>query len=179
MPMSRRRRLPPRGRHSLWLGAVLVLAAASVSGGYWLGADVAPSEVDASRVSAQAAKISEEQAFRSARATAYDRGLEKGRESGRRKGIEAGTRDGQAEAERILAEAAAARQAEEAARAEREAAANRARQRARPTGCSVPLFVDGYCPTPEELEQENDAESLCGPGTEAGIAEARRRGIIC
>lgn len=180
MPVSRRRGRPSKGPHSLsWLGAAFVLAAASVSSGYWIGADAAPSELDASRVSAQAAKVAEEQAFRSAHAAAYDRGFEAGRESGRREGTEAGARDGQAEAERVLAEAAAAREAEEAARAEREAAASRARQRARPTGCSVPLFVDGYCPTPEELQQENDAESLCGPGTEEGRAEARRRGITC
>jgi len=163
----------------MWLIGTFVVVAGGTWIGYWMGSDAAPSELDASRIRLQAATSAEAVTYRSAHATTYKRGVEVGREMGSQSGTEAGARDGKAEADKVLAEAEATRAAEEAARAEREAAASRLRQQARPTGCNVPLFSPGACPTPQEIQQENDAERLCGPGTEVGREEARRRGITC
>jgi hypothetical protein len=49
-------------------------------------------------------------------------------------------------------------------RARLDSATAAAVEAARPTtgyygGCSVPLFADGYCPSPEEVQQELEAES--------------------
>jgi hypothetical protein len=49
----------------------------------------------------------------------------------------------------------------------------------RAKNCGAPLFVNGYCPTDEEIEREGDAEALCGPGTAKGRREAAERGIQC
>ena len=108
---------------------------------------------------------------------AYSRSLERGRAEGQRtgalranqlgtgQGLTRGSEHADAELARIEAAEAAAAAAAEAA----ERAAN----------CGAPLFVEGYCPTDEEIARESAAESLCGPGTAEGAAEAARLGISC
>jgi hypothetical protein len=75
-----------------------------------------------------------------------------------------------------LAAIEAQEQAEAAAAAQVAAEAEAAERAA---NCGAPLFVEGYCPTDEEIARENAAESLCGPGTAAGEAEAAELGIVC
>ncbi len=164
------------------------MAVAALTGaaavGYQVGVKTTPAKSEISEARAAAARSAEESAFRSAHALGYDRGLEIGRETGLRSGTDAGSRDGKVEAQKRLADVEAARQAETDRQAEVARQAEAARQAAArpvpaPTGCHVPLFTDGACPTPEQIQRENDAEGLCGPGTEAGRAEAARRGIQC
>ncbi len=177
MPVSRKR---------VW--GIVVLGVAALTGsaavGYQVGVNGTPAKSEISQARAAAARSAEERSFQSAHALGYDRGLEIGRESGLRSGTDAGSRDGKVEAQKRLVDVAAARQAEADRQAEAARQAESARQAAArpapaPTGCHVPLFTDGACPTPEQIQRENDAEGLCGGGTEAGRAEAARRGIQC
>jgi hypothetical protein len=48
-----------------------------------------------------------------------------------------------------------------------ELAALEAAERAR--NCGAPLFVDGYCPTDEEIAAENQIESVCGSRDDAEL----------
>ncbi len=103
-------------------------------------------------------------------------GLTQGRERGQREGKSEGRGAGETAAAEELA-AVEEQQAAEAAEAEAVAAEAEAAERA--ANCGAPLFADDYCPTDEQIEQENTAESLCGPGTAAGRAEAAEMGIQC
>ena len=158
---------------------VVVLAAAAGAGGYSI-ASSGGEDLDAAR-------------DRGAQA-----GQQEGRERGRRRGNAAGRAAGEKAAyrtafrksskRRYRIELAAAERREavaahQAAIAQQAATAQEAAQRAEATeraeNCGAPLFVSGYCPTDEEIEREQSAESLCGPGTEQGRREAAELGIQC
>lgn len=66
----------------------------------------------------------------------------------------------------------------EIAQEEAEAAAQ-AEAEERAENCGAPLFVEGYCPTDEEIEQENLAESVCGSPDPESAAEEELYGIEC
>jgi hypothetical protein len=75
----------------------------------------------------------------------------------------------------------AAVEAEQAAEAEaEEAAASPTQPEPEPAGGEVfcPLATDNSC-TPEEKQEIEAAESLCGGGTAEGRAEAAEMGIDC
>ena len=99
-------------------------------------------------------------------------GRAQGARQGRRAGHGRGRAAGAGAVERRQAAIAEAEAAERQRLAEAEAAE-------RAANCGAPLFVDGYCPTDEEIEREGNAESLCGPGTEEGRREAAALGIQC
>ncbi len=137
------------------LAAVVGLA---VAGGFLLGQDAAPTKADAAKDRKQsfgtAMKTSFAAAFTKARTHGVKSGLKKGRKSGEKEGGAAGSEKGAEKAQDEL-DLIAAEQARLAAEAE---AAERA------ANCGAPLFVEGYCPTDAEIQQESDAESYCGGG---------------
>jgi hypothetical protein len=144
------------------IAAACVAAIGCAIGGYAIGSSSATTEEDA--VSAR--EDARAEAFAKAKASAYAearaRGHVAGQTAGRRSGELAGTNAGNAEgAGSASAELAAAEAAERA------------------ENCGAPLFVTGYCPTDEEIARENQAEALCGPGTEAGREQAAAMGIDC
>jgi hypothetical protein len=159
-----------------WLAiSVLVVAAAAV-GGYALGAADAPTMEESEQAELQAFTEARRGAFETAferlRQRGHTSGLEEGQSQGQAAGARRGTGAGEAAAQAELTEIAAAE-----AEAERQAALAEAQERIE--NCGAPLFVDGYCPTDEEIELESQAESLCGPGTAEGAAEAAELGITC
>lgn len=97
------------------------------------------------------------------------KGLERGKSQAKHAGTRRGGGAGEAEVEAELA-VIAQEEAEAAAQAEAEE---------RAANCGAPLFVEGYCPTDEEIEQESLAESLCGPSDPALAEEAEQYGIEC
>ena len=151
--------------------ALVLLGAGAI--GFGLGSSQAPGQRDADEARMEGFRT----AFSASRAAAFgqaqQKGTAKGRARGRLKAVRAGERRGddkgaaavEAELERIAQE-----EAEAAARAEAEERAE---------NCGAPLFVEGYCPTDEEIEQESRAESLCGPNDPALEEEAERYGIEC
>jgi len=157
------------------IGAVVAMAFAvgAALGGYAAGHSTAPTREDAHRASVSAEQRAFVAAYRRADEAAHRRGLAAGRRKGelrgRRLGQRRGLAAGTAEGEERRAEAAAA------AEAERQAAIA-AQIQERAENCGAPLFVDGYCPTDEEVALEGQAESLCGGGN---YEEARAQGIAC
>jgi hypothetical protein len=157
--------------------AIAVTAAAAlglVCGvGFLFGSSAAPTETEANIERRKSFTEARRQAAAAAFKKARDKGLATGRRAGRReavtaaakKGETAGTQDAKAKLAAIAQE-----EAEDAARAEAEERAE---------NCGAPLFTPGYCPTDEEIEQENLAESLCGPGDPALEEEAAEQGIQC
>lgn len=88
-------------------------------------------------------------AFDNSRAKWKKTGAKRSAATGAKRGAQRGKRAGEKERARLDAATAAAVTA------------------ARPTtgyygGCEVPLFSDGYCPSPEEVQQELEAESNAG-----------------
>jgi hypothetical protein len=145
----------------LGLAAVLV-AIACAAGGYAIGAANAPTEDDAAAARDDAYDEAFGDAEADARQSAHARGLVAGKKVGTHAGEAAGTDAGGASgSDSADAELAAAEAAERA------------------ENCGAPLFVTGYCPTDEEIARENQAEALCGPGTEEGREEAAAMGIEC
>jgi hypothetical protein len=156
---------------------IAMVATAVVAGcvtvGYLLGRNDAPSRSDAAL------------ATQEARQSAYAYSVQKWRAAGRAKGIEAGIEAGKDAGEmqgdvrgRTTGKKAAnAELAAQAAAAEEAAAAQEAAERS--ANCGAPLFVEGYCPTDEEIARESAAESLCGGGTAEGQAQAAELGIQC
>jgi hypothetical protein len=143
-----------------------VLAVLLGVGGYALGAATAATEDEAASVRNDAQAEAFEEARSSAKDEALARGLRAGQEAGDRAGELAGSDAGQgAGSSSANAEVAAAAAAAEAAE--------------RAQNCGAPLFVTGYCPTDEEIAQENQAEALCGPGTASGHEQAAAQGIDC
>ena len=133
---------------------ISVALAASVAlclvAGFAVGRTSSASKSEAAQVRALAEKRSRQPAYEQARATTMDSARRKAARRARRLGTERGTRAGRRAGQ---AEAESRRQAEAA----------------KPTtgyfgGCSEPLFVDGYCPTPQEIQAERDIEAYCGPG---------------
>lgn len=163
-----------KGRSRGFRIAAIVLALVAVGAiGFGLGASAAPDRSDADEArleSFQAAFTSSQaKAFGQARQKGMAKGLARGRlkaeQAGERRGEDGGAADVEAELEQIAQE-----EAEAAAQAEAEERAE---------NCGAPLFVEGYCPTDEEIEQENRAESLCGPNDPALEEEAEQYGIEC
>lgn len=163
-------------KRTLTLLVVLAVVAGISVGGYLVGHSRAPTGADAGGAKANTRVAAHELAYRKAfdtsRGVAYETGVKEGRDRGRRLGRKLGTRDGESEVARRTAALA-----EDAANSRLATIRNRANERAK--NCGAPLFVDGYCPTDAEIEQENNAESLCGPGTVEGKREAARLGIQC
>lgn len=151
--------------------AVVLIAAGAI--GFVLGASSAPDQRAAGEARMESFRAaftaSRAEAFGKARQTGTAKGLTQGRlkakRAAERQGDDKGAADAEAELERIAQE-----EAEAAAQAEAEE---------RAANCGAPLFVEGYCPTDEEIEQENRAESLCGPNDPALEEEAERYGIEC
>ncbi|MDQ2630219.1 MAG: hypothetical protein M3Y75_04470 [Actinomycetota bacterium] len=150
---------------------MVLLAAAAI--GFGLGASGAPDQQAADKARLEgfraAFTASRTAAFGQAQRTGMAKGFSRGKlraeRAGKRRGEGTGAADAEAELERITQE-----EAEAAAQAEAEE---------RTENCGAPLFVEGYCPTDEEIEQENRAESLCGPGDPALEEEAELYGIEC
>ncbi len=170
-----------------WRAALLTAAAVIVAaGGFSVGSakHVSSEQADTAGERTRLAAFARSEQAAYARASAS--GEASGRVSGRRSGERSGERAGRVAAKRVLRQraAAAARRRERELEAERRAAAARAAAAAAETAertrnCGAPLFVEGYCPTDDEIAQENSAEALCGPGTAEGRAEALREGIQC
>jgi len=141
--------------------------------GFALGSSAAPDqqEADDARVESFRAAFasSKEAAFRQARRRGVAKGLKRGRVRAERVGLRRGDDAGAKEAGVVLAEIAQ-EEAEAAAQAEAEERAE---------NCGAPLFVEGYCPTDEEIEQENLAESVCGSPDPESAAEEELYGIEC
>lgn len=163
-------------RRLLFTVAVGLLAAILAVAGYAIGAARAPTDVEAALERAQAERRAFVQAQQQASQKAKPIGYKAGRQAGERRG----RRVGQARGERARQKAAAQQKEQQAQAAEAERQ-QRIEQRVqeRAENCNAPLFADGYCPTDEEIERESQAESLCGPATEAGRQEAARLGIQC
>ena len=122
--------------------------------GFVAGASGTPTtseaQVTTQSAHAKAAATSERATYASSRLAARTAGKKVGRARGVKEGAKRGRADGAKEKKR-LADAAAAAAAEAA----------------KPTsgyfgGCSAPLFVDGYCPTPDEVAAEMWIEEYCG-----------------
>ena len=123
--------------------------------GFVAGASDTPTigeaQVTTQSAHAKAAATSERASYVSSRLVAKSAGKKVGRARGVKEGTKRGRADGAKEKKR-LADVAAAEAAEAA----------------KPTtgyfgGCSEPLFVDGYCPTPDEIAAERWLEEYCGP----------------
>lgn len=161
-----------KSRIFLIVAAALALIAAGAIG-FSSGASSAPDQRDADQARMEGFRaafiVARTEAFGEARQTGAAKGLARGRmkaeRAGERQGEDKGAADVEAELELIARE-----EAEAAAQAEAEERAE---------NCGAPLFVEGYCPTDEEIEQENRAESLCGPGDPALEEEAEQYGIEC
>lgn len=155
-----------------WVIAVLasVLMLTGAAAGYMLGQANAPSVADADQHRRDAYGIAYKNSFREKLPKAERRGiaagLKRGRKSGTRDGRASGSNRGVAAAQKqldlIVAEQA--RLAAEAEAAERSA------------NCGHVLFVEGACPTDEEVQREEDAESYCGGGD---YETAEALGIEC
>jgi hypothetical protein len=157
----------------LFLVLALCLVCGAGAGGYLAGRSTAPTRGDAQRAEARAERIAFERTRRQSHARAYRRAVVRGQRDGERRGRRLGAKRGRVAGERAAQE----RQLQEAAAAEatrQEEIQSRARERAK--NCNAPLFADGYCPTDEEVEQEGQAESLCGGGK---YEQARAQGIAC
>ena len=141
------------------VAAGVLIAALVGAGGYALGAATAPTEDDAvsAREDARAESYAEAKATANdeAQALGFEAGKEVGSRSGELVGTGAGDAEGSGSASAELAAAEAAERAE---------------------NCGAPLFVEGYCPTDEEIAYENQAESLCGG---RHYDEAAAQGIDC
>jgi hypothetical protein len=79
-------------------------------------------------------------------------GLADGRAKGRLAGAEIGAKDGGSDAQAQLA-------AIQQQQVEAEQAAAAAEAAERQANCGAPLFVEGYCPTDEEIAQESQTSS--------------------
>ncbi|HEU4739588.1 MAG TPA: hypothetical protein VFS54_10980 [Solirubrobacterales bacterium] len=148
-----------------------VVAATAI--GFALGSSAAPNQQEADDARAESFRAafssSKASAFRQARRRGTVKGLKQGRARAKQVGLRRGDDAGAKEAGVVLAEIAQ-EEAEAAAQAEAEERAE---------NCGAPLFVEGYCPTDEEIEQENLAESVCGSPDPESAAEEELYGIEC
>jgi hypothetical protein len=157
--------------------ALLVFGALGLgAAGYGVGAVTAPTDSDAARERQDAERSAFTSSSRRAHAAARREGLRAGRQLGMRRGRKLGRRRG-LKAGQQVAERRRAEQAQAAEAQRQQEIDQRANERAE--NCNAPLFVEGYCPSDEEVETENQAESLCGPGTEEGRRQAAEQGIDC
>ncbi len=142
----------PERRVLVVAGVLLVTGTGAC--GYLIGAGSAPNAADARTEKAQAYlpafRSAAAGARRSSRAQGQRRGLAAGRARGRRQGASIGSDRGQAAASDEAARIAAQQQAATAAAVPSQG------------NCHVPLFVQGYCPTPSQIAQENAAEAAGG-----------------
>lgn len=162
------------GRRFIVLGAaVLALLLAAGISGYAIGTRDAATAEEAASAKSTAQATAFAASRRESAASAMASGRKQGAEIGRTSGLSAGSSGGKAKGKSD----AEAEQAIQAAAAEEAAALAEAQERA--ANCGAPLFVDGYCPTDEEIARESAAESLCGGGTPEGREEAAALGIQC
>ena len=155
---------------------LLLFAAALFGGGYALGEREAPTQIEAARDEREARRAAYLAAYRRSSQAARREGFR----AGRRAGLVRGSRVGRTRGARAGERAGQAQRAQQAqaAEAQRQQAIE-ARTQERAENCGAELFVEGYCPSDEEVQREEAAESLCGPGTAEGREEAARRGIQC
>lgn len=158
---------------SLRVAAIGLTVAAAAAIGVALGSSAAPDRQEADEARAESFRAafadSKAVAFEQARRRGSANGIERGRTRAKRLGLRRGSKAGGAEAKVVLA-AIAQEEAEAAAQAEAEERAE---------NCGAPLFVEGYCPTDEEIERENLAESVCGSPDPESAAEEELYGIEC
>ena len=158
------------------LSAALLLAGVLGTVGYLIGHNHAPTREDAAAARRRAFRTQYLRARQTAEVHGHTRGarrgLTAGKERGRSSGTDLGKSAGAADSQEQLAAAAAAQ-----VEAQRQAAIAATQERA--ANCGAPLFVSGYCPTDAEVQQENQAEALCGSGLPQDSAEAARLGIDC
>lgn len=118
-----------------------------------VGQTTGTSSTEAAAAQSEARKVARRVAFerslRASRVGARREASRAARAQGRKRGTKAGRKAGQDEL--------AKRQAAEAAQEPKTGYFG---------GCNEPLFVDGYCPTPEQIQAERDIEAYCGPGME-------------
>ena len=160
----------PRIRVPALFAVAAALVAVLAVSGYFLGRTAAPGPDEASSVRTGAARAASREAelvaYRRGQLQGRARGLVAGRQAGRKRGSTKGREAGEQRLAAIQQQRAAAAAAAEAAERRR--------------NCGAPLFAEDYCPTDEEIAQENDIEGLCGPGTEAGKQEALKKyGVRC
>ena len=136
---------------SLTSGAVVLCVVVCGGLGFVIGRSAGTSSAEAAAAQAEAREKASQVAFRrslsASRAVARRNAVKTAGAIGKRRGTKAGREAGQAEL--------ANRQAAEAAQAPKTGYFG---------GCREPLFVDGYCPTPQEVQAERDIEAYCGPG---------------
>ena len=120
--------------------------------GFYVGKNASASEAEATAVAATAKRQARAEAFarseKASRVASRQASAKRARSLGERRGTRAGKKDGEAE----LADRQAQEQAQQAPASGYYG------------GCNEPLFVDGYCPTPAEIETERNLEAYCGPG---------------
>jgi len=155
------------------MATVVMLIGLGVAG-YALGQANTASKDEARQVQRRAFNIAFSASEDRGRRIGVARGSAKGQREGRAAGRRAGRRRGLAAGQ--TAGDQGRQQQTDAAEQQQQIDAN-AKERNR--NCNAPLFADGSCPTDEEVQQENDAESLCGPGTEEGREKAARQGVDC
>lgn len=149
------------------IAAVAALLVAVGTIGYLVGVNGAPDDAEAQLAQEadfrSAASRAERVAFVKARRAAVEVGVANGERRGSRLGTKRGAAAGEAAAKAKAKRLAEEREALE--NAEREAAEQAEAETAAETRyCNVPLFIDGYCPTQAEIEQENQAEGEAGLG---------------
>lgn len=153
----------------LAIAIAVLLAVAAGALGYLVGKDSAPDDAEARLAQnlayARAMPVAERSAYLPARRSGFKVGLARGARSGAtlgtRRGGSAGDNAAKAEERRIAEEQEAIEAAEREAA---EQAAAEAETETETRYCNVPLFIDGYCPTQAEIEQENQAEGEAGIG---------------
>jgi hypothetical protein len=134
------------------LVGLAIFSALAISGaiGFLVAFAFASSDSEARQAKAASFRLARKQAqasaFRRAAVRGRQAGIKVGRQSAKWEAGTQGRQNGEAEAEAQLAAIAAA-EAEAQERAE---------------NCGAPLFVEGYCPTDAEIEQEDQAESEGG-----------------
>ena len=154
---------------------MVALAGLGVAG-YALGQANTASKAEASEAQRRAFNIAFSAGEDQGRRIGVARGVAKGKREGRTAGRRAGARRGLAAGQTAAGQRR--QQQAEAVEQQRQQQIDSNRKE-RESNCNAPLFADGYCPTDEEVEQESDAESLCGPGTAEGREKAARQGIDC
>lgn len=158
----------------LSVGGALLGIAVPAAIGILVGTASAPDDTEAAKARLEGFRSASTRAHDIAYAKAQSRGRSRGTKVGQVRARFFGERRGGATGEKEAAAAVnkiAEEEAEVAALAEAEE---------RSENCGAPLFIDGYCPTDEEIERENTVEGLCGGlPNEERAREEEELGIEC
>jgi hypothetical protein len=158
------------------LGVIAVLViGGSAAAGYLIGGEASPSAQEARAARLGAMRATTDSSEREGLTRARARGARAGAQDGRQTGVEAGRREGRQAALAAVPRSAPDPQSPSATQSQAPRPADdEAAERSR--NCDEPLFVEGYCPTDEEVEYESKAESLCGGGKHE---QAKAEGVAC